>query len=123
MHPFEFSSATSSADATRAVSADPHAMFVAGGTTLIDLMKLEVERPSRIVDINALAQSEPALAQVTALPDGGVRIGALVRNSAPAWNATIKQKFPVLSEALLAGASGQIRNMATVGGNLLQRTR
>jgi xanthine dehydrogenase YagS FAD-binding subunit len=123
MRPFDYSAATSSADAARMVAADPNARFIAGGTTLVDLMKLEVETPDRLVDLNMLADKEPALAQISELPDGGVRIGALVRNSDTAWNTTIKSRFPVLSEALLAGASGQIRNMATVGGNLLQRTR
>jgi xanthine dehydrogenase YagS FAD-binding subunit len=123
MRPFDYSTATSSADASRTVTADANARFIAGGTTLVDLMKLEVETPHRLVDINVLADKEPALAQITALPDGGVRIGALVRNSDTAWNTTIKERYPVLSEALLAGASGQIRNMATVGGNLMQRTR
>jgi xanthine dehydrogenase YagS FAD-binding subunit len=123
MRPFDYSSANSSTEAARTVTADPTARFIAGGTTLVDLMKLEVETPHRLVDINALAEREPALAQVSVLPDGGVRIGALVRNSDVAWNTTIKDRYPVLSEALLAGASGQIRNMATVGGNLLQRTR
>ncbi|MDB4890286.1 MAG: molybdopterin dehydrogenase, FAD-binding [Gemmatimonadetes bacterium] len=123
MRPFDYSAATSSADAARMVAADPNARFIAGGTTLVDLMKLEVETPDRLVDLNMLAEREPALAQISELPDGGVRIGALVRNSDTAWNSTVKTRFPVLSEALLAGASGQIRNMATVGGNLLQRTR
>jgi xanthine dehydrogenase YagS FAD-binding subunit len=123
MRPFEYTAARSSAEASRVVAADPDARFVAGGTTLIDLMKLDVETPHRLVDINGLAAAEPALTQVTALPGGGVRIGALVRNSDLAWDTTIKEKYPMLSEALLAGASGQIRNMATVGGNLMQRTR
>ena len=123
MRPFDYSAAASSADAAHMVMAEPNARFIAGGTTLVDLMKLGVETPNHLVDINGLAAREPALAQVTALPDGGVRIGALVRNSDLAWNTIITQRYPVLSEALLAGASGQIRNMATVGGNLLQRTR
>ena len=123
MRPFEYSAAASSMDAARMVTSEPNARFIAGGTTLVDLMKLDVEVPNHLVDINGLAAREPSLAQVTSLPDGGVRIGALVRNSDLAWNSVIRQRFPVLSEALLAGASGQIRNMATVGGNLLQRTR
>jgi xanthine dehydrogenase YagS FAD-binding subunit len=123
MRPFEYSKAADVADATRTVASDRQTMFVAGGTTLIDLMKLEVETPHRLVDINGLAARDPALSQVTALPNGGVRIGALVRNSDLAWNDLIKQKYPVLSQAVLAGASGQIRNMATTGGNLMQRTR
>jgi xanthine dehydrogenase YagS FAD-binding subunit len=122
MHPFEYLAASSTANAIQA-GADRATKFIAGGTTLTDLMKLEVEQPGRLVDINMLTESEPALAQVTELPGGGVRIGALVRNSDLAWNSLIKERYPVLSEALLSGASGQIRNMATVGGNLLQRTR
>jgi xanthine dehydrogenase YagS FAD-binding subunit len=123
MRPFEFFVASTPADASRAVAADPSACFIAGGTTLIDLMKLEVEQPHLLVDLNTLAAQDPSLAQITELPGGGVRIGALVRNSDLAWHPVIKSKYPVLSEALLAGASGQIRNMATTGGNLLQRTR
>jgi xanthine dehydrogenase YagS FAD-binding subunit len=123
MRPFEFTAAASVADATRAVAADPQSRFIAGGTTLVDLMKLDVETPHRLVDINRLGAAEPALAQITVLPDGGLRIGALVRNSDMAWNDVVKAKYPVLAEAVLAGASGQIRNMATTGGNLLQRTR
>jgi xanthine dehydrogenase YagS FAD-binding subunit len=123
MRPFQYSAAQSSGDAAQAVAADPNARFIAGGTNLVDLMKLDVETPRKLIDINALAASEPSLNQVIVLPDGGVRIGALVRNSDLAWDTTIKNRFPVLSEALLSGASGQIRNMATTGGNLMQRTR
>jgi xanthine dehydrogenase YagS FAD-binding subunit len=123
MRPFEYTTATDLTQATRSVGADPGTMFVAGGTTLIDLMKLEVETPRRLVDINRLAASDPSLEQITELRNGGVRIGALVRNSDLAWNDLIKQRYPVLSQAVLAGASGQIRNMATTGGNLMQRTR
>ena len=123
MRPFEFTAATTVADATRAVAADPQSRFIAGGTTLVDLMKLNVETPHRLVDINRLGASDASLAQITALPNGGLRIGALVRNSDMAWNDVVKAKYPVLAEAVLAGASGQIRNMATTGGNLLQRTR
>lgn len=94
------------------------AAFLAGGTTLVDLMKLDVMTPQTVVDINSLP-----LDQVESLPDGGVRIGAMVRNSDLANHALIKQKYAVLSEALLSGASPQLRNMATTGGNLLQRTR
>ncbi|MGA7377574.1 MAG: xanthine dehydrogenase family protein subunit M [Candidatus Sulfotelmatobacter sp.] len=96
----------------------PHSKFVAGGTTLIDLMKLNVERPTTLVDINLLA-----LDKIEKMPDGGVRIGAMVRNSDLAHDAMIQQEYPVLSQALLSGASPQLRNMATTGGNLLQRTR
>lgn len=97
---------------------DPGARLVAGGTTLIDLMKLDVETPSRVVDINPLP-----LARVEETPDGGLKIGALVRNSDLAIHPEVKARYAVLSEALLSGASPQLRNMATTGGNLLQRTR
>ena len=92
--------------------------FVAGGTTLLDLMKLDVERPLRVVDINKLP-----LDKVEVTADGGLKIGALVRNSDLAHNEVVKKNYAVLSEALLSGASAQLRNMATTGGNLLQRTR
>lgn len=92
--------------------------FIAGGTTLVDLMKLHVESPKTLVDINLLP-----LEKIEKLPDGGLRIGAMVRNSDLAWNDDVKKSYPVLSEALLSGASPQLRNMATTGGNLLQRTR
>jgi xanthine dehydrogenase YagS FAD-binding subunit len=92
--------------------------FIAGGTTLVDLMKLSVEQPTGLVDINLLP-----LDKIEPLPDGGLRVGALVRNSDLAWNTEVKEKYAVLSEALLSGASPQLRNMATTGGNLLQRTR
>jgi xanthine dehydrogenase YagS FAD-binding subunit len=92
--------------------------FIAGGTTLVDLMKLRVEQPATLVDINLLP-----LDKIEKLPDGGLRIGALVRNSDLAWNADVKTSYLVLSQAILSGASPQLRNMATTGGNLLQRTR
>ncbi|HEX4650125.1 MAG TPA: xanthine dehydrogenase family protein subunit M [Granulicella sp.] len=92
--------------------------FIAGGTTLLDLMKLNVERPTQVVDINRLP-----LDKVEKLPDGRLKIGALVRNSDLAYNEDVKRDYAVLSQALLAGASAQLRNMATTGGNLLQRTR
>jgi xanthine dehydrogenase YagS FAD-binding subunit len=102
----------------KAVAGASAGKFIAGGTTLVDLMKLSVEQPQALVDINLLP-----LDKIEPLPDGGLRIGALVRNSDLAWNATVKEKYAVLSEALLSGASPQLRNMATTGGNLLQRTR
>jgi xanthine dehydrogenase YagS FAD-binding subunit len=92
--------------------------YVAGGTTLIDLMKLEVETPQRVVDINRLG-----LAGIERQPDGTLRIGAMVRNAELAHDAVVMRDYPVLSQALLSGASAQLRNMATTGGNLLQRTR
>ncbi|MFL5515276.1 MAG: FAD binding domain-containing protein, partial [Gemmatimonadales bacterium] len=123
MHPFEYTRETDVGTAIGAVAGSRDARFIAGGTTLIDLMKLNVETPSRVVDINHLAETDPVLERVEGLPGGGLRIGALVRNSDLAWNATVKEQYPVLAQALLAGASGQLRNMATVGGNLMQRTR
>jgi xanthine dehydrogenase YagS FAD-binding subunit len=102
----------------KALAGAPSGKFIAGGTTLVDLMKLSVEQPPALVDINLLPFDK-----IDPLPDGGLRIGALVRNSDLAWNADVKEKYAVLSEALLSGASPQLRNMATTGGNLLQRTR
>jgi xanthine dehydrogenase YagS FAD-binding subunit len=99
-------------------AAQPGATIIAGGTNLLDLMKLQVERPTRIVDINRLP-----LDKIEETPDGGLRIGTLVRNSDLAADARVRQHYPVLSRALLAGASAQLRNKATTGGNLLQRTR
>ncbi len=101
-----------------AESVPPQASFVAGGTTLIDLMKLNVMRPTTLIDINLLP-----LDKVEKLPEGGLRIGAMVRNSDLAHNELVQREYPVLSQALLSGASPQLRNMATTGGNLLQRTR
>jgi xanthine dehydrogenase YagS FAD-binding subunit len=92
--------------------------FVAGGTTLIDLMKLNVERPNILIDINSIQ-----LDKIEATPDGGLKIGAMVRNSDLAHDAAVQRNYAVLSQALLSGASPQLRNMATTGGNLLQRTR
>ena len=102
----------------KALAAANNAKFIAGGTTLVDLMKLNVETPSGLVDINLLP-----LDRVERLPSGGLRIGAMVRNSDLAWNADVQKDYAVLSQALLSGASPQLRNMATTGGNLLQRTR
>lgn len=102
----------------KALAAAGAGKFLAGGTTLVDLMKLDVERPSGLVDINLLP-----LDKIERTADGGLRIGAMVRNSDLAWNPIVKEHYTVLSEALLSGASPQLRNMATTGGNLLQRTR
>jgi xanthine dehydrogenase YagS FAD-binding subunit len=117
MIPFRYVAAIDEQSA-RASAASADARYLAGGTTLVDLMKLEVERPAVVVDINRLA-----LGDIRELPDGSVRVGGLVRNSDMAHHALIQSRYPVLSQAILAGASGQIRNMATTGGNLLQRTR
>src|SRR3954471_15600296 len=116
MIPFQYSKATTANDAMQK-SAQPHSALLAGGTTLVDLMKLDVMTPTRLVDINSLP-----LAKIETVPDG-VRIGAMVRNSDLAHHETIKTMYPVLSQSLLSGASPQLRNMATTGGNLLQRTR
>lgn len=102
----------------KALASTPRAKFIAGGTTIVDLMKLSVETPKTLVDINLLP-----LDKVEKLPDGGLRIGAMVRNSDLAWNPDVQKSYAVLSEAILSGASPQLRNMATTGGNLLQRTR
>jgi xanthine dehydrogenase YagS FAD-binding subunit len=118
MQPFTYAMAEDLRDATRLAAGDAGARYLAGGTTLVDLMKLHVEQPTQLIDINALP-----LADVTELSDGTMRVGAMVRNSDLAHNETIRARYPVLSQALLAGASGQLRNMATTGGNLLQRTR
>ncbi|MEO5719538.1 MAG: xanthine dehydrogenase family protein subunit M [Chthoniobacterales bacterium] len=119
MNPFSYSRASDAQSAVSGVTANPKAKFLGGGTNLIDLMKMGVELPEQLVDINRLN-----LAQVEELPnDGGIRIGALVRNSDLAEHQLITSRYPVLSEALLSGASPQLRNLATTGGNLLQRTR
>jgi xanthine dehydrogenase YagS FAD-binding subunit len=118
MHPFAYSLAASESAALALAAADHDAAFIAGGTTLVDLMKLNVERPSHVVDISRLP-----LASIDELPDGGIRIGAMARNSDLAHHMLIQARYPVLSQALLAGASPQLRNMATTGGNILQRTR
>jgi xanthine dehydrogenase YagS FAD-binding subunit len=118
MYPFQYTRATNTDAAIRAVAADPRATFLAGGTGLVDLMKLNVETPAAVVDVNRLLP-----ATVDPLPGGGVRIGANVRNSDLAYHPLVERAYPVLSQALLSGASAQLRNMATTAGNLLQRTR
>ena len=115
---FQYARANDVADAVRQVAADPTAKFIAGGTNLIDLMKEDVERPSRLIDISRLP-----LRTIEETADGGLRIGALVRNSDLAYHPLIEQRYPMLGSAILAGASSQLRNMASTGGNLLQRTR
>ena len=124
MHTFEFIRPDDAAAAVRVASQTKTAQqgadvrFLAGGTTLLDLMKLNVETPARLIDINRLP-----LAQVETTPDGGLRIGATVRNSDLAHHPAVRRDYAVLSQAILAGASAQLRNMATTAGNLLQRTR
>lgn len=118
MKAFTYERAASPAEAAKAVASRPDARFIAGGTNLLDLMKLEVETPSHLVDVNRLS-----LDTIEATPAGGLRIGALVRNSDLAADPRIRKDYAVLSRALLSGASGQLRNKATTAGNLLQRTR
>jgi xanthine dehydrogenase YagS FAD-binding subunit len=115
---FQYARATDVADALRQIVGNPGAKLVAGGTNLIDLMKMEVERPAKLIDITRLP-----LKQIEDTPGGGLRIGALVRNSDLAYHAPVEQRYPVLASAIKAGASQQLRNMASTGGNLLQRTR
>jgi xanthine dehydrogenase YagS FAD-binding subunit len=116
MKAFTYQRAGSAAQAAAAVK--PGTKIIAGGTNLLDLMKLQVETPSNLVDINRLP-----LDKIEEMPDGGLRIGTLVRNSDLAADSRVRQRYAVLSRALLAGASAQLRNKATTGGNLLQRTR
>ncbi|WP_433298164.1 FAD binding domain-containing protein [Pseudonocardia sp. CA-142604] len=106
------------AQAAVAAAARPGAKFISGGTNLLDLMKLEIERPRHLVDISRLP-----LREIEELPDGGLRIGAQAANSDTAGDERVRTRYPVLTQALVAGASGQLRNKASVGGNLLQRTR
>ena len=118
MRPFSYERATTPAAAARAALKSPGARFIAGGTNLLDLMKLEIETPAHLIDVNGLA-----LDQVEVAADGGLKIGALVRNTDLAAHELVRRDYPLLSRALLAGASGQLRNKATTAGNLLQRTR
>ncbi len=118
MYPFTFVKIKSNKEAVSTVNENANAKFIGGGTNLVDLMKMNIEKPQQLVDITSLD-----LKKIETLSNGNVKIGALVRNSDLAYNATIVKKFPVLSKAVLAGASAQLRNMATTGGNILQRTR
>ncbi|MDB5915722.1 MAG: molybdopterin dehydrogenase, partial [Ramlibacter sp.] len=118
MKPFTYERANTPAQAAAAVAAKPGARFVAGGTNLLDLMKLQIETPTHLVDVNGVG-----LDKIEPTAQGGLRIGALVRNGDLASDARVRRDYGVLSRALVAGASGQLRNMATTAGNLLQRTR
>jgi xanthine dehydrogenase YagS FAD-binding subunit len=118
MKSFTFERARSPAEAAASAAKTRDAKFVAGGTNLLDLMKLEIEAPAHLIDVNGLA-----LDKIEPTPAGGLRIGALVRNTDLAAEPRVRRGYPLLSRALLAGASGQLRNMATTAGNLLQRTR
>ena len=118
MRSFTYERAHSPAEAADVAAHTKNAKFIAGGTNLLDLMKLEIETPAHLIDVNGLA-----LDRIEATPDGGLRVGALVRNTDLAADARVRRDYGVLSRALLAGASGQLRNKATTAGNLLQRTR
>ena len=118
MRPFAYERPEDAAGALAASAGVPDARYLAGGTNLVDLMKLGVEQPGRLVDVSRLPMDA-----VKELPDGGLRIGANVRNSDLAVSAVVRERYPLLSQALLSGASGQLRNRATIAGNLLQRTR
>ncbi|MFB0712698.1 xanthine dehydrogenase family protein subunit M [Buttiauxella noackiae] len=118
MKAFTFERVKTPAEAAASAQRNPGAKFIAGGTNLLDLMKLEIETPSHLIDVNTLA-----LNKIESMDEGGLRIGALVRNTDLAADSRIRRDYAVLSRALLAGASGQLRNQATTAGNLLQRTR
>ncbi|GIU81637.1 MAG: xanthine dehydrogenase family protein subunit M [Acidobacteria bacterium] len=118
MKPFKFKRASSVSEAIEELAKNPQAKFIAGGTNILDLMKEGVESPTELVDISRLP-----LAQIRTLPNGNLSIGALARNTETANHQIIRQKYPLLAQAILSGASQQIRNMATNGGNLMQRTR
>lgn len=118
MKSFTYERAASPAEAADAATRQPNAKFIAGGTNLLDLMKLQIETPAHLIDVNGLA-----LDKIEATDEGGLRIGALVRNTDLAADERVRRDYGVLSRALLAGASGQLRNRATTAGNLLQRTR
>jgi xanthine dehydrogenase YagS FAD-binding subunit len=118
MTPFTYERAATPAAAIEAIAAKPGAKFIAGGTNLLDLMKFQIETPVHLVDVRGLA-----LADIEETPDGGMRIGALVTNTQLASHPRIKRDYGVLSRAIVAGATGQLRNKATTGGNLLQRNR
>jgi xanthine dehydrogenase YagS FAD-binding subunit len=117
MTPFSYARAHDTTDAIRLAASGSNAKYLGGGTNLVDLMRETIERPETLVDVTGLSRT------IEARADGSVVIGAAVTNTALAADRTIRERFPVLSGAILAGASGQIRNMATVGGNILQRTR
>jgi xanthine dehydrogenase YagS FAD-binding subunit len=119
MHPFALSRADDPGTAIAAHARDPHLAFIAGGTDLLGLIKDRAALPERLLDINGL----PDMARIVAPPDGGLWIGALARMSDVAADSEVRRRFPVIAEALLYSASGQLRNMASIGGNIMQRTR
>src|SRR5437016_2048872 len=118
MNPFRYERASDASSAVALLGQEPGGVFLAGGTNLVDHLRLGVRQPDLLIDITHLPYD-----RIELLPDGGIRIGGLVRNSDLAADRTIRSRYPLLAQALLAGASGQLRNLATTGGNLLQRTR
>src|SRR5262245_2267715 len=115
---FEYARASSISDAVSQMAASPGARCLAGGTNLVDLMKVHVETPAKLIDVTRLP-----LDKVEETAGGGLKIGALVRNTDVAYHPLVEKRYPMVSSAILAGASQQLRNMASVGGNLVQRTR
>lgn len=118
MKPFTYERVSSPAEAVAAAAAKPNAKFIAGGTNILDLMKLGIEAPAHLIDVNHLG-----LDTIEAMPEGGLRIGAMVRNTDLAADRRVRRDYAVLTRAIVAGASGQLRNKATTAGNLMQRTR
>ncbi|MBP2231249.1 xanthine dehydrogenase YagS FAD-binding subunit [Azospirillum agricola] len=117
MNPFDYARAADPAEAVRLAGARPNTKFLGGGTNLVDLMRETIETPDSLVDVTGLSR------RIEVLADGGILIGAAARNTAVAADPAVRKRFPMLARAILAGASAQIRNMATVGGNIMQRTR
>lgn len=118
MNSFSYQRAVDVAEAVQNISTNANSKFIAGGTNILDLMKVNVERPEHLTDLTRLP-----LTEIENTEDGGLRLGALATNAVTAWNEQVQQRYPLLSKAILAGASAQLRNMATNGGNLFQRTR
>lgn len=123
MRPFSYARAADVVSALDELASSPESAILAGGTTLVDLVKLDVMTPRHLVDITGLSEGDPSLSAVTPTAEGGVHIGALARMSDVAEQALVRDGYPLVAEALLKGASAQLRNMATIGGNLMQRTR
>jgi xanthine dehydrogenase YagS FAD-binding subunit len=118
VRPFTYERAKDAASAVKSAAETPNAKFIAGGTNLLDLMKLEIEHPAHLIDVSRLP-----IAGIEETPEGGLRIGAMATNSHVAADARVRARYPVLTHAIVSGGSGQLRNKATTGGNLLQRTR
>lgn len=118
MKPFTYERATDPAAAVKAAAETPGAKFIAGGTNLLDLMKLEIETPAHLIDVGRLP-----MARIEPTAEGGLRIGAMATNSQAAGHPEVRWRYPVLTQAIVSGASGQLRNKASIGGNLMQRTR